>query len=106
MEEKDLRDILIETQHELIKQYQDKIFLLEFLLKKLSEKEEINTIDEPLHKPTIVEFNPTTPTTVDNIQYITPQTVSPINPFTHEVLKIVPIRYSVYPEYPEEIEPK
>lgn len=106
MEEKDLRDILIETQHELIKQYQDKIFLLEFLLKKLSEKEEINTINEPLHKPTIVEFNPTTPTTVDNIQYITPQTVSPINPFTHEVLKIVPIRYSVYPEYPDEIEPK
>ena len=106
MEEKDLRDILIETQHELIKQYQDKIFLLEFLLKKLSEKEEINTIDEPLHKPTFIEFNPNTSTTVDNIQYITPQSVSPINPFTHEVLKIVPIRYSVYPEYPDEIEPK
>ncbi len=98
MEEKDLRDILIETQHELIKQYQDKIFLLEFLLKKLSEKEEINTVNEPLHKPTIVKFNPTTPTTVDNIQYITPQSISPINPFTHEVLKIVPINYSVYPE--------
>ena len=106
MEEKDLRDILIETQHELIKQYQDKIFLLEELLKSQNKKEEINTINEPLHKPTIVEFNPTTPTTVDNIQYITPQTVSPINPFTHEVLKIVPIRYSVYPEYPDEIEPK
>lgn len=100
MEEKDLRDILIETQHELIKQYQDRIFLLEELLKSQNKKEEINTINEPLHKPTIVEFNPSN---VNTIPYITPQSVSPINPFTHEVLKIVPIRYSVYPE---EIEPK
>lgn len=103
MEEKDLRDILIETQHELIKQYQDRIFLLEGLLKKQIEKEENNTINGFLHKPTFIEFNPNTPTTVDNIQYITPQSISPINPFTHEVLKIVPINYSVYPE---EIKPK
>ena len=101
MEEKDLRDILIETQHELIKQYQDKIFLLEKLLETTTnKKEEINTITEPLHKPTIVEFNPSN---INTIPYITPQSISPINPFTHEVLKIVPINYSVYPE---EIKPK
>ena len=104
MEEKDLRDILIETQHELIKQYQDKIFLLEELLETTTnKKEEINTITEPLHKPTYIDFNPNTSTTVDNIQYITPQHITPINPFNHQVLKIVPIRYSVYPE---EIDPK
>ena len=100
MEEKDLKDILIETQHELIKQYQDKIFLLEELLKNTAnKKEEINTISEPLHKPTIIDFDPNNTTSIDNIQYITPQSITPINPFTHEELKIVPISYYyVYPE--------
>lgn len=56
MEDKDLRDLLIETQHELIKQYQDKVFLLKKLLLKSNaecSQRRCQEYNEDNHKPPI-----------------------------------------------------
>ena len=62
MEDKDLKDLLIETQHELIKQYQDKVYLLEKLLvesnNKLSKCECHDNNNECIHEPIIMPIEP------------------------------------------------